>query len=555
MKLRFSICLIFAAACIVACNKDNEPSNSRGYADKAELESMLQGKWLADLDGDPEQDAVLMQLDFNADGSARQTVCVTTLGGENHLYDLTYEDVAWSIEENYDGYASAGLEGDAIKLSGENEVFYMVENIGEESLNLQFAYNDSTTTISFERVWNDIDTTALVSPKPDYSHIGDLDGGDDEKGQYAAWMAKVPDERKICDMCIPGSHDSGTYGVDNVLRFAAACQGMDLRSQWDYGCRAFDLRVRLENNKLRLFHNFVPCNLDFLFALDQIKERLDQNPTETAIIIVKPEGNDMAQSWLTSKILSFLARNIAGLNLSFDEDDDTENQVMAIFKIAESEMEIIPPRADLTLGEARGKIIVVFRYDHVFQFSGGIFDTIGYANKWGGKGSITTYPDLRATSFDTYVQDVFGQNEGEQNADWLSRKQNAFNSTWDASAEDTSDCWYFNAASGYNAESFSIPNYTLTAQSIYWILANHIEENPGRGIILQDFVGLDTAKRIGLTETTAIVLDVIPLSFQPIVSAKSIANGMYCIATLSPSCKYKVSGRRLSEAVVLKNFQ
>ena len=73
-----------AALCIlgtVGCEKaDNSSDNERGYADKDQLEKMLQGKWLADLDGDPDQDAVLMQLDFDANGTARQTVSITSAG-------------------------------------------------------------------------------------------------------------------------------------------------------------------------------------------------------------------------------------------------------------------------------------------------------------------------------------------------------------------------------------------------------------------------------------------------------------------------------------------
>ena len=345
---RKAIWTFCAALCILgaaACEKEGEPSpNERGYADKAELESMLEGKWIADLDGDPEQDVVLMQLDFGSGASGRQTVCVSTLGGGDHSYDLASEDVTWSVVENYDGYASAGLKGDAVCLVAENEVFYIVKQIAADSLKLQYSYADSTSTMAFGRVSKDIDTSTLVKPALEYNSVGDLEGGG-ERGKYQAWMADVPDERKICDMCIPGSHDSGTNGVDNVLRFAACCQGMNIQSQWDYGCRAFDLRVRVDGKKLSLFHNFVPCNLEFWYALDRIKNRLKENPTETAIVIVKPEGNDMAKGWLTSKILSFLVRNIVGLNLSFDEENVVSGQMKALLALDESGLEFIaPPR-------------------------------------------------------------------------------------------------------------------------------------------------------------------------------------------------------------------
>ena len=547
MRIRKILFVFALAAAFAGCKKDDW---EHGYADKEALEAMLQGRWLTDLDGDSDNDVALMQLNFKDEGCVEQTLCLATGQGENHLYNLVSANATWTIVENYDGYSSAGLKGDAIKLSAEDEdVYYLVDSISPDFLKLVFAYGDATSTFSFDRVYEDIDTLKIGPPKIDKGDsTGDLDG--DNESEYASWMSKIPDDRKICDMCIPGSHDSGTYGVENLLRFAASCQSMDLRAQWDHGCRAFDLRVRTDGKTTNLYHNFVPCHLTLKRALSQIQSRLKENPTETAIVIIKPESNDAGLNWFVSGVLSIFLRRV--VEVSFDDVDEPVTEMYTLLDLCASGSNFILPRPDLTMGEARGKIIVIFR----FNYKNSLFNEIvGYASKWGGNGLIYSHIGMEEHSMDFYVQDEFGQNENEEEADWADRKKNAFTSTWDASAKDSTDRWYFNAASGYHADAFSIPNYPRTARRLYRDFISYISYNPGRGIVLQDYTGIDNVVRVDAVKIMEITLESLPAALSILTSIREVAYSLYCSASKNPCYLYDVSGDELTRAIISLNFR
>lgn len=66
------------------------------------------------------------------------------------------------------------------------------------------------------------------------------------------WMQRIPANRQLCDMVIPGSHDAGVYGINLTTQKAPAqwarCQGSPIYGQALYGSRMFDCRVFLKRN-------------------------------------------------------------------------------------------------------------------------------------------------------------------------------------------------------------------------------------------------------------------------------------------------------------------
>lgn len=85
------------------------------------------------------------------------------------------------------------------------------------------------------------------------------------------WMSALPDTLKVCRVSIPGTHDSGTAGVRFPMRHYARTQTMDLSRQWDAGIRFFDLRPKLEDGTLSIYHGPADCHLGFEEALLIIK--------------------------------------------------------------------------------------------------------------------------------------------------------------------------------------------------------------------------------------------------------------------------------------------
>ena len=80
-------------------------------------------------------------------------------------------------------------------------------------------------------------------------------------------MAGLPDNMPACRVSIPGTHDSGTAGVWFPMKHYARTQTMDISRQWDAGIRFFDLRPKLEDGELKIYHGPANCHLTFEKAL------------------------------------------------------------------------------------------------------------------------------------------------------------------------------------------------------------------------------------------------------------------------------------------------
>ncbi len=158
------------------------------------------------------------------------------------------------------------------------------------------------------------------------------------------WMKDLPDDKPISEVVLPGTHDSATQFVH--LGFLAKCQALSIEDQLNTGYRYFDLRVEIDAEKgLKLKHGFLDCQTggapwsgtlyaDRLFA--SFRLFLKEHPTEFIVISVKQEHGDGDPAdigrWVT--LLS---------------DLDGKYLLAA---------DTLP-----TVGEARGKIVVMRRYE------------------------------------------------------------------------------------------------------------------------------------------------------------------------------------------------
>ena len=108
------------------------------------------------------------------------------------------------------------------------------------------------------------------------------------------WMAGLPDSLKACRVSIPGTHDSGTYGVKFPMRHYARTQTMDISEQWDAGIRFFDLRPRLDGGELKIYHGPASCHLTLADALSILMRKIEDNPTEFCIVMTNSAGGGQA---------------------------------------------------------------------------------------------------------------------------------------------------------------------------------------------------------------------------------------------------------------------
>ena len=169
------------------------------------------------------------------------------------------------------------------------------------------------------------------------------------------WLSMVKDETKVCKLSIPGTHDTmtgmGFYQpvLKYVFNMTAISQVSTLEEQMACGLRFFDIRPVVsidtlatnpaEKQILRLSHGISEIDMTFEETIDSLQRYLKAHPSEFFIAKLQADnGMENQNNWtvLLNKVLS--KQKYKGL---FVEDW----------------------RPDITVGEMRGKILWLSRYD------------------------------------------------------------------------------------------------------------------------------------------------------------------------------------------------
>ncbi|KAF2770838.1 PLC-like phosphodiesterase [Teratosphaeria nubilosa] len=203
-----------------------------------------------------------------------------------------------------------------------------------------------------------------------------------ESTNMKAWMKEFEDETPLSALSIPGTHNSPThYKALPSVR----CQAVSPREQLDNGVRFFDIRVqptepeKPESDGLNLVHAVFPISLTgpkkFRDLCNMAKDWLKANPSETLIMSLKREGTGNA----TDQQLSIILKD------HYTNSTEWWTQPH------------IP-----TLGEARGKIVLMRRFANADRLKG----------EWGGRGwglNAENWADNTAncTAGDVCVQDFY----------------------------------------------------------------------------------------------------------------------------------------------------
>ena len=169
------------------------------------------------------------------------------------------------------------------------------------------------------------------------------------------WLGMVKDDTKVCKLNIPGTHDTmtGMGFYQPVLKYVfnttAISQVSTLEEQMACGLRFFDIRPVVsidtlatdpaEKQILRLSHGISEIDVTFEETIDLLQRYLKDHPSEFFIAKLQADnGMENQSNWavLLNKVLS--KQKYDGL---FVEDW----------------------RPDITVGEMRGKILWLSRYD------------------------------------------------------------------------------------------------------------------------------------------------------------------------------------------------
>lgn len=260
------------------------------------------------------------------------------------------------------------------------------------------------------------------------------------------WMSELEDDRAVNELSIPGTHDSGaTHSIADV---AGKCQSLSIEDQLYIGVRFFDIRLQLVEDDFNVVHSFVDQDEDFDDVLEDMVEFIERNPSEFLIVSIKKDADSKRPEGSFTALL---------------ESELREYDII-------SESTTLPK----TVGEARGKIYIISRYEGSTM---GIPAYEGWAD---------------STSFELgelYVQDNYRVDSAEEKIADI-----------EATMAVADRCAYglvLNYTGCYLTSGFP-PSYAATpAKTINpWLLERlHLEARP-QGVLVCDFMTSDLVKAI-----------------------------------------------------------
>lgn len=162
------------------------------------------------------------------------------------------------------------------------------------------------------------------------------------------WMQDIEDNRLVCKMSIPGTHDTAADSGDNWTK----TQDKNIEQQLNSGIRFFDIRLVHDNGVLKLCHGKHTFNTTFdRDVLKTTIEFLKEHPSETVIMTIKRDQD-------------------------LDKDGGTKYRG-ALQKALEGDRALTPYmvksfRSDFTLGDLRGKMLIISRDGWIMTPSGNI---------------------------------------------------------------------------------------------------------------------------------------------------------------------------------------
>ncbi|RFU77490.1 1-phosphatidylinositol phosphodiesterase precursor [Trichoderma arundinaceum] len=128
-----------------------------------------------------------------------------------------------------------------------------------------------------------------------YQSFYSFDAGDE---LHPRWMAKIPDGVHITSLSIPGTHDTMTYNIGSEQ---LQCQNWNLSMQLQSGLRYLDIRARLRDDELHIYHANGYTGFSYEQVLLDVFAFLDANPSEAVIMRLKEEGGRIG----TNNTISF----------------------------------------------------------------------------------------------------------------------------------------------------------------------------------------------------------------------------------------------------------
>ena len=300
---------------------------------------------------------------------------------------------------------------------------------------------------------------------------------------YSRWMAFLDDDAFVCQLSVPGAHDACSSEFSGILasiyKSFAQTQSKSVEAMLPLGVRLFDLRPCVSGSKLHINHGQATTKFDFDPVMQQLCSFVEANPTEFCIVVIRHESEGDSN------------------NSNFGD--------MLQASLASIKDHLVDFRPNLTVGEARGKILFLSRDDYTAPIYGGRIKDLrdnrsDISEMLGGH---CCYPGRNKCSW--WMQDHYEISDDNVKKkailDMLTKSSRL--------AGGYSYTWVVNQTSGYNGSTASASAYQNNAkicnQYLQQLLASGSYNGPA-GLVLMDYAADgDNGGYYGLSLTKELV--------------------------------------------------
>lgn len=323
------------------------------------------------------------------------------------------------------------------------------------------------------------------------------------------WITPLDDDIYVSQLSIPGTHDAATSKVSGLIGSAGRTQDYTVEQQLAMGIRAFDLRPTCtnvggasygRNPDLPIHHGVFDCDITLKEIFATFNSFLNDNPGEFIIVTCRWENE--GDPHIISKW-------------------DTFNQSMTNFlnnatNYPASRQVTFKP--DLTIGEMRGKILIIMRPNQ------GSSPDSYYADKaHTGTTFVTGWPagsaDVRTNAYFkseyegsamcyAVIQDYYEVADTDTKISLI--KEELDLSAQSHTNSEYTNTWFINHCSGYSGSAASNTSYSNNAQAVNPRIFEYITGSDKKvgstGIMMLDFVG----KRVSSASNMTVYGDLLP---------------------------------------------
>ena len=294
---------------------------------------------------------------------------------------------------------------------------------------------------------------------------------------YQNWMAQLDDDAFVCQLSIPGAHDACSSSFSSASAAGALLFGKvqtkSVEDMLPLGVRLFDLRPAVNDNKLTIYHGVLQTAYNFNDVMQQLCNYVTQYSSEFCVVVIRHETDGDSNNANFGSMLQTSLTQFSDYLVNF--------------------------RPNLTVGEARGKILFLSRDEYNAPIRG------GRITGWPGNTSSNAGQcyGLETHKCSMWVQDFFEYS-------YVNDKKNSIEAMLNQSrqlAGKYNYTWVINETSGYKGTGYNSACQTNARNCNKYmqeLLASGNYNGPA-GLVFMDYAADDKSDYYGLSLTKELI--------------------------------------------------